>query len=220
MQSSSRMKIKAKMQGKSTGELFAIWKNNDRDIYSVDAFLAIADILKERGVGIPVQGVADLKALTEQPRQKRRLWPYFVGILGVLIIIAALSNSEDISSTATKTTDSQNPVPFAAPALQEPQLELVIWNWSSGYEYAKAEGQVKNISDKSLESVQAVVSWYTDAEEFITSDIGMVGYNPLLPGQTSPFKVMAKHHPAMKKASIEFKKMFGGQIFHRTRNLK
>jgi hypothetical protein len=42
----------------------------------------------------------------------------------------------------------------------------------------------------------------------------------LLPGQTSPFKVMAKYNPAMKEASIEFKKMFGGQIFHRTRNKK
>jgi hypothetical protein len=89
---------------------------------------------------------------------------------------------------------------------------LVAWSWSTEYGYATASGQVKNVSGQSIERVEAVVSFYTADGTFITSADALIDYQPILPGQTSPFKVMQTHNPAMRKASVEFKHLFGGTI--------
>lgn len=91
-------------------------------------------------------------------------------------------------------------------------LELISWHWSISYDFAIAEGQVKNISNKKLERVEALVTFYDANGNMITSDSSIIQYRPLLPGQVSPFKVMERYNPAMKRATIEFKFLFGGSI--------
>lgn len=94
----------------------------------------------------------------------------------------------------------------------KPQLELVNWNWRTEYDYAIAEGKVKNISGVSLKNIEAVVSFYTKEGTFITSDTALIEYNPLLADQESPFKVMTTFNPAMNNAKIDFKDLWGGAI--------
>lgn len=96
--------------------------------------------------------------------------------------------------------------------LDAADLMLISWSWSSEYGFATAEGQVRNISGRNLENVQAVVTWLDGNGNFITSQDAMIEYNPILAGQTSPFEVMARYNPAMKKARITFKYLFGGTI--------
>lgn len=72
-----------------------------------------------------------------------------------------------------------------------------------------AQGTVKNLTTRSLENVQVVVTFYDSSGGFITSDSALIEYNPILPGQTSPWKVMARWNPAMQRASVEFKSLFG-----------
>jgi len=91
-------------------------------------------------------------------------------------------------------------------------LELLSWGWSKEHGYVTGEGQVKNISGKSLRNVQALATFYDSQGGFITTASAMIGYNPILAGQTSPFTVMETQNPAMKKASIEFKYLMGGTI--------
>ena len=99
----------------------------------------------------------------------------------------------------------------------ECDLELLNWSWGSNYGYAIAEGQIKNISGRKLDRVEALVTYYDNKRNMISSDSSLIEYRPLLPDQTSPFKVMTSYNPAMQKANIEFKFMFGGRIptFHR-----
>lgn len=78
--------------------------------------------------------------------------------------------------------------------------------------YAILEGQVKNISSQSLQNVTAVASFYDANGGFITTSDALIDYNPILPGQTSPFKVMKTENPAMNKANVEFKYLTGGSI--------
>lgn len=93
------------------------------------------------------------------------------------------------------------------------ELEILSWSWSGpSYGYAKASGQVKNISDHTLDNVVAVVTFYDSKGTFITSDNALIEYNPILPNQTSPFEVMATWNPAMNKAFLEFKHLMGGTI--------
>jgi len=95
---------------------------------------------------------------------------------------------------------------------EEPKLLLLDWSWHEEGSYAIVEGLVKNISDASLEDVQAACEFYTEDKDFITSDTSLIEYNPLLPEQTSPFKIYAKFNPRMHSAKIDFKKHFGGSI--------
>lgn len=93
-----------------------------------------------------------------------------------------------------------------------PQLLLLDWSWHTEYDYAIIEGTVKNVSDINLKNVEAIVKFKTKDGKFITSDSTLIEYNPILPGQVSPFKVMVRYNPAMYTAIIDFKEMFGGSI--------
>lgn len=92
------------------------------------------------------------------------------------------------------------------------QLEIVNSRWSEDYGYAIYEGQVKNISHSKLENVQAVVTWYNKNGKMITSNSALIEYNPILPGQSSPFKVIKTYNPAMERAGVEFSRLMGGTI--------
>lgn len=92
------------------------------------------------------------------------------------------------------------------------ELEVLSSNWYKEYGYVTYEGQVKNIADHKLKNVQAVVTWYDKNGSMITSETALIQYNPILPGQASPFKVMGTYNPAMDKAGVEFSYLMGGTI--------
>lgn len=94
----------------------------------------------------------------------------------------------------------------------QPKLELLEWSWRTEYDYAIVEGRVKNVSDINLKNVEAVIVFKTKDGNFITSSTALIEYNPILPSQVSPFKVMEKYNPAMDTANIDFKTLFGGTI--------
>lgn len=138
----------------------------------------------------------------------------------LLILVGVLLWYMSESSTPRRRTAparASSPESASSTTPSGPSLELVAWNWSTEHGFAKADGQVRNISPKPLENVAAVVTFYDKSDTFITSDDALIDYNPILPGQTSPFSVMARHNPAMRKASVEFKHMFGGTILTRKR---
>jgi hypothetical protein len=88
-------------------------------------------------------------------------------------------------------------------------LELQDWSWFQDNKYAVVEGYVKNISDKSLGSVQVVV-WFEDEDgRIISSQHSLIEYNPILPGQTSPFFLITDFNPRMKTATIDFRGFSG-----------
>jgi hypothetical protein len=133
-----------------------------------------------------------------------------LGCLG--LILAVLVFYWMGSANRNQTPSTVNPA-TQTPAPEMEQLELLAFKWGQSTEqHATAEGQVKNISGDSIKSVQAVVTWYDKSGTFVTSDHALIDYNPLLPGQTSPFDVIATFNPAMHTASVEFKHFAGGSI--------
>lgn len=95
------------------------------------------------------------------------------------------------------------------------KLELQSWNWGINHGYAIAEGEVKNISDQKLNTVDAMVKFYAKDGTFISSGSGLVEYQTLLPGQSSPFKVMEPENPLMNTATLEFKMLMGRPILYK-----
>lgn len=93
-----------------------------------------------------------------------------------------------------------------APASGEPVVELLSFRWqqSPGGSLVVAEGEVRNISSAPLEGVRAAVVFTTASNQLITSANSRLEYSPILPGQTSPFKVVANWNPEMKQARLDF----------------
>jgi hypothetical protein len=151
---------------------------------------------------------------TQPDPQKPSLTPTHkvgIGCLGLLFLLFVISQ---ISQDGEKPSQRNSGSVVAPSAPAEPLLRLESFSWSISYNYATAEGEVTNVSSEPLKNVQAMGKFYTKDETFITSADAMIDYNPILPGQTSPFKVMATHNPAMDTCRISFKELFGGSIEH------
>lgn len=159
---------------------------------------------------------------SEATEVKKKNNPLAIGCLVLLVatlgllVIGTLTKGPESSSKGAKDGGRAS----TQGSSSEPQLELVKYAWHIEYGYAILEGQVKNISPQPLKNVTAVASFYDASDGFITSSNTLISFNPVLPGQTSPFKVMATQNPAMKKAGIEFKYLLGGSIPFRERDNK
>jgi hypothetical protein len=92
------------------------------------------------------------------------------------------------------------------------ELKLLSFNCSHQYGFATVEGEVKNVSGAPIADLMVVSSHYASDDTFIRSDDAMVEYNPILPGQTSPFKTIGSYNPAMATCNVAFKRMFGGRV--------
>lgn len=101
---------------------------------------------------------------------------------------------------------SSSPTASSPPVFAGPDLELLASRgYRSSSSYLSVEGQVKNVSGKPIDRLVAVTTWFTKDDQFIASDSAMVEYQPLLHGQTSPFKTITKRNPEMTRFSVEFK---------------
>jgi len=144
--------------------------------------------------------------------RKKQGTSWIVWIIVGLIVLYAIGKISGTHQRVPVSDYSSQSVERAKPT--GPLLELQTWRWGENYSYATAEGTVKNISGSSLEHVTAVVQFYDKYGNFITSADALIDYNPILPNQISPFKVMATYNPEMKKAGVEFKYLMGGTIEH------
>lgn len=100
---------------------------------------------------------------------------------------------------------------WAAAGPQDPLIELRSWRWSrsgSGH-FVQADGEIANVALWPLDHVEAVVTWYAKGGALITSASALIEYDPLMPGQRSPFKVLGKWNPAMADARIDFRTFSG-----------
>lgn len=94
-----------------------------------------------------------------------------------------------------------------------PQLELVSFICDQNSIGATVEGQVKNISGAAIDGVWVVASFYTKEGKHLGSDSSVIEFQPILPGQTSPFRATGPRNPTYAKCGIDgFKTTFGPMI--------
>ncbi len=170
----------------------------------------LAPVCPKCGRPLAVQAAQQAPA---PPPAKKKTSPLAKGCLIVLVIFGGLWILGKMIMPTTTSPGSYSSEPSSH--TEGPSLELVSSRWYKESGYAIFEGQVKNISSSPLESVEAVATFYDSAGGFITSSDALIDFNPILPGQTSPFKVMKTENPAMQKAGVEFKHFSGGSIEYR-----
>lgn len=146
--------------------------------------------------------------VTSKPKSDRVLAGSIVlGVIGFFVLYGAYVLRDQPGTPPVQQVQRQVDAGPTQPS--GPKLALLGWSWGIEHGYAIVNGQVENISEQRLERVQAVVTFTTKDDDFITSDTGLLEYDPILPGQKSPFKVMARANPAMQKAVIDFKFLGG-----------
>lgn len=159
---------------------------------------------------------------TNQNQEKRRIgidpkWGMIALVVVIVTCLGILGHSAGCDSNQDQqAVQQQAPLAPRAQAFDAaPQLALLS---SRGYpsddegSYYYVEGQVKNISTVSLSNIEAVVTWYTKNGQFIISDSALVKFNPILPGQVSPFETITTGNPRMAKYAVEFQNFGGGRI--------
>jgi len=104
-----------------------------------------------------------------------------------------------------------------APSNQDPPLEVVSWSCSQENGFVSVSGEVKNISDAPLQNVVAVATFKTKDAVFVKVAEAIVKYNPILPGQTTPFEALDTDNPAIESCEIGFKKLMGGTLDYKVR---
>ena len=161
---------------------------------------------------VPAQTAAPTPSKQSQTSQPRKGKNLFVIVTVIVVGVIALIIGFNLLNLFIRTA-----APLAA-SVNTPPLELVSWHWYERGNYAIAEGEVLNKSSKALGSIQVVVSYYTDADEFITTGNAIIDFNPILPGQSSPFKAYARYNPKMTTALIRFKHVSGAEIKHSSRS--
>ena len=121
----------------------------------------------------------------------------------------ASAQSPKPQASSGQTAEPTRADPTQAEALP---LRLLGHGCRQEYDYQVCEGEVRNTSGEPLENVMVEVRFQDKAGGFIKSEDAMIGYQPLMPGQTSPFKLGTINNPLIRHYTIAFKQMFGGEL--------
>ena len=159
-----------------------------------------------------------------------------LGIMGLFVVLAIVGTaigedpqpeSQVRAATTTAATSTVAPSVPATPAstptarpTPAPDFDLALISGvctsDASIGYITCEGFVQNISGRTIDNVMALITFKDANDTPISSDDALIDYDPLLPGQQSPWKVIARYNPAFANYAIGFKLLFGEAL--RTRN--
>jgi len=122
-------------------------------------------------------------------------------------VVERATREASLKTQIARPTNTPVPPPY--------KLALISHSCSRTMSYISCEGFVKNISAVALTNVVAVLELSDENGVPLGSDDALIGYDPLLPGQESPWKVIARNNPVFTKSSVQFKELSGATILTR-----
>jgi len=102
-------------------------------------------------------------------------------------------------------------------AAREADLILEGWHFRSEDGWVHVRGRVTNNTGERLANVMVVAQFFTASGQFVKTAEAVVDFNPILPGQTSPFHAWTSGNPAIARATISFSRPLGGTFSLATR---
>lgn len=120
------------------------------------------------------------------------------------------STDSEVEPESEPLPSDSSPSPVASSSVTPVTLNAFHWKVNSANMVA-FEGQVTNNSDQPIRSLEALAEFYTSDGKFITSASTYMDINPLMPGQTTPFKGYETFQFEMETVKIRLK-TFNGEI--------
>ena len=166
---------------------------------------------------LPSQQPPAPQVVIQQTEKKRNWFVTILALFGLLAILCvctiAIVPGFSRNLNTRSSNDTGDEIQPSEPQPPEYLLELLSFDdEKTSDRYFKVHGQVKNISQQSLDSVVAVVQMYDNSDGFVKSDSALIEFIPILPGQTSPFEVTIRNNPEITSYSVTFKYLLGGTI--------
>ncbi len=145
--------------------------------------------------------------------KKNSITPLFwlLGLLGLALLIGGVGSVSDKTNSGAGFSQSDTST-SGQPGYKSPPLRLLSSRGETEYDYVTVQGEVQNNTTEKLDSVWVLVSHYDKSGQLVTTDKSIIDYQPLMPGQTSPFKAMTRHNPLMATYKIAFQQGFGGEL--------
>jgi hypothetical protein len=81
--------------------------------------------------------------------------------------------------------------------------------------YYEAVGEIENESGRVLENVQVEITIRDANDKIVSTDTALVSDRDLRPGQQTTFQAMIRRVGGEQKASLAFRKFWGGRYTHR-----
>jgi hypothetical protein len=101
-----------------------------------------------------------------------------------------------------------------------PDLEVLSRRCEKEYSYVFVRGEVRNLSGQKLENVMVVGEFRTSDGRIVKTSDALLDYNPIMPGQTSPFSAGTTDNPEIKRCNISFRYLFGTSLNFTTREIR
>jgi hypothetical protein len=173
-----------------------------------------------------IQTAESVSPVSDKPSLMRWAIPAAVAVIAFLVVfnisgretanrpperaVSVNGSPSNLNETLHVRPATAAPTPATTQLQPEIRINGFKCNQSSA-SFMTVEGELRNISSSPIKDLMVVASHYGSDGTFIKSDSAMVEYNPLMPGQTSPFKTISTFNPLMKRCKVEFKRI-GGAI--------
>lgn len=137
-----------------------------------------------------------------------------VAVIVVLWAIGKFSGLDNRPSTSS-TVSAPSIHPPSRPSA--PPLEVLSFNCVKEHGYVFVRGEVKNISTKKLKNVMAVGEFRSASGNLIKTEDALIEYNPIMPGQASPYEAGGTDNPLITNCNLSFKHIFGQPISYKSK---
>lgn len=139
--------------------------------------------------------------------------PLVLGLIGGAVIFSLVAMV--IAATLFTPDEKARATAALSPRVEAPDYALELLSATSrrsSTSHMTVEGEVRNIGERKLARVLAVVTWRTADGTLILSDDALVDYDPLMPGQATPFKTISRYNPQMASYTVDFRTLRGVAI--------
>jgi hypothetical protein len=126
------------------------------------------------------------------------------------------------AQAAARATPEQNPFgmilrDIESDTASKADILVLSWSWgpSAGGQWLEAVGEIRNVSGRRLESVQAELTTRDASGNVVNSDTAMVRDVNLEPNQDTRFQVGVRRKGGEQSASLAFRRLFGDRYPHR-----
>lgn len=192
------------------GAIVAVW------FFPFVGAVVLGFLLRKSSV---VERGSENETLSEATNRQRMGPAGWIGVvLLCLIVIGTIARKLDPQTEGkTEHDETSSTQAEEQTAHKKPALLLLSSDCRREFGVIQVVGEVKNLTTERLRNVLVVATFRTKTGRLVKSGDSFIEFNPILPGQSSPFTVSDIDDPIIEKYDVTFKFRMGETITHISR---